>query len=459
MFPGQERRAVRRRMKHVSLGKDNDVWPPSTSPSPPLEYSAVDEAAITVLVVSPARLCPECKVLKTGQISELDNATARVERFLSDQDSLGALIPKGQTMPQISSPFSETIPGDKSTNVYREAVSTSSGRSVYLHPNTSIDRNLVSSARIQASPTLGCHKARAASIDIIEQFCAPAPAKPKAEPTKRVSPLKHRVAGFEEHSKRGLKRKQRPESLTNCSTACTTTKVLRPPLSPCSRNAGASIGRGLGHRNGVPTSCSPPDVSRTEVPRNSWSSLHIAPMPDSLDRENRHSETEDEAQAQFSPAYSVSSQPSLINSPTHSPGQKPWNYEFSVGSHVTVPVPTPGIPSMPRSSFTQSLQGHRGGPVVFTEEGLGKAILYSSNRDSNHEASKEKSPSSGSIDSLKAKEYLRHLNEHVENLCRERDQAVLSVETLHNEVMILKETVNVLKYDLNRWKRSKVGRR
>jgi hypothetical protein len=49
-----------------------------------------------------------------------------------------------------------------------------------------------------------------ASIDMVERFRSRFEGA-KAEPTKRTRPLKAKIAGFEEHSKRGLKRKQRPE--------------------------------------------------------------------------------------------------------------------------------------------------------------------------------------------------------------------------------------------------------
>jgi len=53
--------------------------------------------------------------------------------------------------------------------------------------------------------------------------------------------------------------------------------------------------------------------------------------------------------------------------------------------------------------------------------------------------------------SVKAKEYLRHLNEHVDSLSQERDQAVRKVAALGEEVRRLKLTVAVLNREVGHW--------
>ncbi|KAI9859679.1 MAG: hypothetical protein M1830_006289, partial [Pleopsidium flavum] len=159
--------------------------------------------------------------------------------------------------------------------------------------------------------------------------------------------------------------------------------------------------------------------------------------------------------AQFSPAYSVPSQTSLTRSPTHDPGRKPWNYDFSLASQIPVPAPPPTVPNIPCSPSFQSKQQHRRGPVVFTEEGLGNAIIYTTNNSTNDESSKAKVASSASMDSLKAKEYLKHLNEHVENICQDRDQAVQRAGRLEKEVVRLKLTVKMLEREVDHWESSK----
>lgn len=449
MFLGQERRAVRRRLKHVSLGKDDDVWPPSTAPHPVHEYSGMDEDKVAILIVSPAKVCPDCKGPKTEQIPMFDDSAARVDEFLSAQHTIEATTTKLQMISHHYSTSTGTMTGER--NADANARGTSSGRSIYLHPNAPINPDSASSIHFQFTPAPGCYKAREASIDMVERFFAPVSKEPKAEPTKRTRPLKAKIAGFEEHSKRGLKRKQRPESLSNHSTVYVTTKALRSPLSPCSRNVGASIGRRFSHRDGhgSPKISSTAGVSDPYSAERSQISSYMPSTLDIQDQENLHPDTEEPAQTQFSPAYSIPSQPSLIHSPTHNPGQKPWNYDFSFASQVPVPVPPSTVPNTPCQPFSQSKQQQRRGPVVFTEEGLGKAMVYSLNKNTNDETSKEKSPSSVSMDSLKAKEYLRHLNEHVENLCQERDQAVQRAGVLEKEVVRLRLNVRMLERELN----------
>lgn len=79
-------------------------------------------------------------------------------------------------------------------------------------------------------------------------------------------------------------------------------------------------------------------------------------------------------------------------------------------------------------------------------------MIYSMKKETSDEMGKQETPSSGSMDSLKAKEYLRHLNEHVDNLSQERDYAVKKVSALEEEVMRLKLTVTTLKRELDHFK-------
>ena len=377
----------------------------------------------------------------------MQDSAVRVVEFLRAQHTNQAMTAEDQKTPDQSS--SRTV-----TTVDKKAepgvISISSGRSLYIHANTQIDRISTNSTTMQSDPSPQHHKARAASIDIIEQFPAPVSVKREEEPIKRVSPPKVSIAGFEEHSERELKRKQRPESLGYPSIAHAVTKTLRAPLSPQSRNIMAKNSEDDSHHGD----------NAPRKPSFTVDSAVSSPVafhnPPALDAPSRGdfcpiADTKWDAETRFSPAYSVPSRPSCIRSPTTLLSRKTQNDTRSFDSQFSAPIRQRAGPLRCHPPSPNRKHQHRRGPVVFTEEGLGKAMFYSSQKNTKGEDDDQESPSSDSMNSLKAKEYLRHLNEHVDNLCQERDQAVRTTSVLTDEVMRLKLTVTTLKRELDDW--------
>ena len=404
------------------------------------------------MIVSPVKGCPEAKGSMTDQIPIAEDTTTRVLSFLSAQSAIEPgdtqTRPYPDSAPKVETIFDMTGPGD--------TVSVSSGRSLYLNPNTLIDVNSASSTTFQPNPVSQHHKARAAPIDLIEQFPAPLSVAPQEEPVKRVSPPKAEMAGFEEHSKRRRKRQARPESLTHHATVPSlTTAVLRTPLSPCSRNIGVRAGEG---RPSLDDSASPrlvavADTSNSHAAAASPRFLHDPSAFENKDQENLRRVTvfSGSIGAQSPPAQSTLLPFSRIQSSEHSAGQTTQDTKSSSAGQVLIPTLLRTSPLGSHASSPKRKHRHRRGPAQFPEEGLGKAVVYISERNNDGASGEQKSPSSGSMDSVKAKEYLRLLNEHIDNLCQERDQAVRKVSVLEEEVMRLKTTVVMLKREVGHW--------
>jgi len=401
---------------------------------------------VAIVIVSPTKGCPESKCPIADQISITDGTT-RVIRFLRAQSP----VKTSATPATQAHPYRDSTPRVFSTfdmTVHNDVVSGSSERSLYLHPNTQIDGCSESSTKVQPPPVSQGHKARTAFIDLIEQFPAPVSVTPEKEPIKRASPSKANIAGFEEHSKRGQKRKQRPESLAYHPVVHQTTKpIIRAALSPRSRNIGVGVGKGHSSFDDIasPEALAATDTSNQHAAAGTQASWHQPLTFDIHDQENLHPVTQptEMAKALSSPAQSVTPR---IQHSARNAGQTTPDKPSSFNGQV------PGLKgSHPPSPKRKHHHRHRRGPVVFTEEGLGKGTVYSPPKSREDASGRLKSPSSGSMASVKAKEYLRHLNEHVDSLSQERDQAVRKVAALGEEVRRLKLTVAVLNREVGHW--------
>lgn len=443
-------------MEHVALGKDHDVWLPSTAHSPALAYSELDEEHVAILIVSPAKECTDYKGPIADRIPIMEDTPTRVVRYLRAQSAIETTTANNQTRSSRDSTLRKKQIFDMTADA--DVISVGSGKSLYLHPNAQINGNSESSTNLQPILVTQCHKAGGASINLIEQFPAPVSVAPEEEPIKRASPPKADIAGFEEHSKRRQRRKQRPESLTHHLTVASTTQAaLRTPLSPRSSNIGVGVGEShssIGD-TAFPEPLATADASDPHTAAGSPTFLHEPPAFRINDQENLRPVTESKeiTKAHSSPAHSVPPQSPCIQLPAHSAGPTIQDKKSSFDSQVPVPILQRVSPagSHPPSPKRKHRHRHRRGPVVFAEEGMGKAIVYSSEKSYEGASRTEKSPSSGSMDSAKAKGYLRHLNEHVDNLCQERDQAVGKVSVLEEEVGRLKLTVAILKREMDHW--------
>lgn len=410
------------------------------------------------MIVSPATGCPDCKGPIAHRIPIMEDTPTRVVRYLRAQSAIETTTANTQTRSSRDSTLTKKSIFDMTADA--DVISVGSGKSLYLHPNAQINGNSENSTNLQPILVAQCHKAPGASIHLIEQFPAPVSVAPEEEPIKRASPPKADIAGFEEHSKRRQSRKQRPESLTHHLTVASTTQAtLRTPLSPRFSNIGVSAGES--HSSIGDTAFPEPlvtaDASDPHTAAGSPTFLHEPPEFRMNDRENLRpvNESKETTKAHSSPAHSVPPRSSWIQLPAHSAGPTIQDNKSSFNGQVPVPIlqrvsPAGSHPPSPKPKHRHRHR-HRRGPVVFTEENMGTAIIYSS-RKSNEGASRtEKSPSSGSMDSAKTKECLRHLNEHVDNLCQERDQAVRKVSVLEEEVVRLKLTVAVLTREIGHW--------
>lgn len=270
---------------------------------------------------------------------------------------------------------------------------------------------------------------------------------PEEEPIKRADPPKANIAGFEEHSKRGQKRKQRPKSLTYHPGVHKTTKpVVRTPFSPRSTNIGIVV-VGEGHSSfddmASPAALAATDASNVHATAGSQAFWHLPSAFDVHDQENtvtEHRET-------------TKTQSSWVPHPARIAGPTTQDRKSNFNGQVPVPILQPVSPlgRHPSSPTGKHRHPHRRGPVVVMEEGLGKAMVDSSNKSKESAIGREKCPTRGSMDSAKAKEHLRHLHQHMDSLSRERDQAVGQVSVLEEEVMRLKLTVAVLKREVGHW--------
>lgn len=396
------------------------------------------------MIVSPTKSCPESKCPIADQSSRTDGTT-RVIRFLRAQSPVKtSAAPATQ-----ANPYRDSTPRVVSTfdmTVHNDIVSGSSERSLYLHPNTQIDGCSENSTIFQPPPVSQGYKARAAFMDLIEHFPAPVSVTPEEEPIKRASPSKASITGFEEHSKRGQKRKQRPESLANHPVVQQTTKtILRAALSPRSSNIGIEKGHSSFDDIASQEALAATDTSNQHAAAATQAPWNQPLTFDIYDQENLHPVTQptEMARAFSSPAQSVTPR---IQHSARNAGQTTPDKPSSSNGQV------PGLKgSHPPSPKRKHHHRHRRGPVVFTERSLGKGTGYSSPKSKEGASDRPRSPSSGSMASVKAKEYLRHLNEHVDSLSQERDQAVRKVAALGEEVRRLKLTVAMLNREVGHW--------
>lgn len=403
------------------------------------------------MTVSPTKSCPESKCPIADQ-SSITDGTTRVIRFLRAQSPVKtSAAPATQ-----ANPYRDSTPRVVSTfdmTVHNDIVSGSSERSLYMHPNTQIDGCSENSTIFQPPPVSQGYKARAAFMDLIEHFPAPVSVTPEEEPIKRASPSKANITGFEEHSKRGQKRKQRPESLANHPVVHQTTKtILRAALSPRSRNIGIEKGHSSFDDIASLEALAATDTSNQHAAAGTQAPWHQSLTFDIHDQENLYLVTQPtvKAKALLSPAQSVTAR---IQHPARIAGQTTPDKPSSFNGEVPEPTlqPVRSLESHPPSPKRKHHHRHRRGPVVFTERSLGKGTGYSSPKSKEGASDRPRSPSSGSMASVKAKEYLRHLNEHVDSLSQERDQAVRKVAALGEEVRRLKLTVAMLNREVGHW--------
>jgi len=380
-----------------------------------------------------------------------EDTTTRVVTFLKAQGQMEATTATIRaplhrvSTPKVGSTFDMTA--------HAHVVSVRSGKSLYLHPDAQIDGNSESSTNRQPKPVPEGHKAQIAHLNPIEQFPAPTSVTPEEEPIKRAGPPKANIAGFEEHSKRGQKRKQRPESLTYHPGVHKATKpVVRTPLSPRSTNIGIVV-VGEGHSSfddmASPAPLAATDASNLHATAGSQAFWHLPSAFDVHDQENTVTEHREITKAQSSPSHSVPRQSSRVPHPARNARKS--NFSGQVPVPILQPVSPLGPHPPSPTGKCKHRHRHRRGPVVVLEEGLGKAMVDSSNKSKEGAIGREKCPTPGSMDSAKAKEHLRHLHDHVDSLSRERGQAVRQVSVLEEEVMRLKLTVAVLKREVGHW--------
>lgn len=398
------------------------------------------------MIASPAKECPDSRF----PIPITKGTTTRVIRQFEAPTTI-----KTTTTPTQAYPYVDSTPAVDST-FDATVVSVSSRRSLYMHPNAQIVRSPENPTDLQPTPVPQGHRAQAAAINLIEQFPAPVSATPEAEPIKRASPPKANIAGFEEHSKRGQKRKQRPESLAyHPAVHQSRIHIMRSPLSPRSRKIQAGGGQGYASFEdiGSPELLAGPDASSEHAAGVSRAFWHQQSASNVDEQENLHpvTETRDRIKAQSPPAPSVPPQPSRVRHPARDADQTTQDRKSGSDGQVPVPIFQPVI--LPRSHLPSPKRNHRHRhrPITFTEAGLGKAMVHWSKKSKDHGSGEANSPSSGSMDSVKAKEYLRHLDGHVDSLGRERDQAVRMVSALEDEVTRLQLTVAMLKREVGHW--------
>ncbi len=143
------------------------------------------------------------------------------------------------------------------------------------------------------------------------------------------------IAGFEEHSKRRMKRKRRPESLTNQAATELITGTSRTPLSPRSKNIGTNNGNTVSRPD---TNASPKSSFLAGVPAITASSRKSPPALSALQSQHRevlqdNVRNKQDTQALSPSVHQVPSQPSAVRSPALSRIQDP---KFNDAS----PVPT-----------------------------------------------------------------------------------------------------------------------